>query len=744
MGMINALIRKTRLLAIALFTAAAATQSQAAAQVLPRIESPAPHTDSEHNACAAVEALVARVTPQYAGRVHFRLEEELKTPVIEAGAEAGCILIRAESTRECARAYGYYLRHLAGVHLSWNGDNTSAAQWVVPQQPVEVPPTLPLNYAFNYCAMSYTAVHWSRERWLQEIDRLALNGFHYVLVTPGLEKVWQLFLADLGLEQSAAFIANPCYSAWWHMGNLEGTGGPASQPLIESEAELGRVLVQRLTELGMEPVLQGYVGFMPSDAGLDKEQLVPQGKWVAGYTRPSVLRADKPLFHQVAELWYKHLEAVYGYKAQAFAGDLFHEGGQTRGLPLKSIASGVQQAMQKASPGSLWFLQAWAGNPRQELLAGLSPEHSVILALQKDLSPGVNISRNYKGLRYVWCELANFGGKQGLYGGFDVLEQMSGNAAGASGLGLLSEGLETNPLYYELFYERISNRGIIDRVSFLKRCIRARYGCEDYRLLLAAQLLAASVYTPDEEREGGLENLLCARPRLDVDKVSTWSDPSPYYDPKDVLLAGRLMLQAAQAQPSLLEKSTFCYDFVDVCRQVLADRARVVLPRCKAAWIAGDKAAFQRASDEFCALLSQTAQLLATHEGFLLGAYLRGAEQRAPQGQQQELTTHLRRLITMWSAKPSSLNDYAHRQFSEMFSSYYLPRWQAFFNSLAKGETNGALREEVNTNNGQKTIYRAIANKQVDAIEQAFPTADIPLLTEPQGNLLKQAEQILR
>lgn len=50
----------------------------------------------------------------------------------------------------------------------------------------------------------------------------------------------------------------------------------------------------------------------------------------------------------------------------------------------------------------------------------------------------------------------------------------------------------------------------------------------------------------------------------------------------------------------------------------------------------------------------------------------------------------------------------------------------------------------MNTNNGQKTIYRAIANKQVDAIEQAFPTADIPLLTEPQGNLLKQAEQILR
>lgn len=679
--------------------------------------------------------LVQRVTPEYAERVHFRLEPGREQPCIRAQGE-NAILISAGNVRECIRAYGYYLRRIAHVHLSWNGDNMSAAEFVVPTQAIEVPPTLPINYAFNYCAMSYTAVHWSRDRWMQEIDRLALNGFHYILVTSGVEKVWQLFLE----EQTEGFIANPCYSAWWNMGNLEGADHPVSQELIDSEAKLGHDIVQRITELGMEPVLQSYVGFYPSSK--PGESIIPQGKWVANYYRPFLLRGDTQLFQLRAKRWYECLEQVYGYRATAFAGDLFHEGGITKGLPLKSIAAGVQQAMQAYSPGALWFIQAWAGNPRPELLDGLNPNYTVILALQKNLSPDVDVSRNYGNHRYVWCELANFGGKQGLYGGLDVLERMEGNASGASGFGLLSEGLETNPLYYSLFFERINNRGAIDRQEFLADYVYSRYGVQDYRLRLAAHLLSISVYTPDAEREGGVENIMCARPNLDADKVSTWSNPNLYYNPEDVLLAGKLMLDVAKEQPELLERATFRYDLVDVCRQTLSDRARKQLTICKQAWAAGNMNTFRAESDAFCALISQTANILSTDANFLLGAWLSGAEQRAPKAK-EEMTRNLRRLITMWSENPSSLNDYAHRQYAEMLTCYYLPRWRAYFNALLEGKATGEMLTEVVRNNGEEIVHRSWANEQIDAIEQSFPTAELPLLTEPRGDLLKLAERVL-
>ena len=702
---------------------------------------------NEESAVAAAERLVQRVTPEYAGRVRFHIVPDAGAS-IEPQQDKKSILITADSVRECVRAYGYYLRHHARIHLSWNGDNRSAAQFAIPDTKITVPPTLPFNFAFNYCTLSYSGAHWDKERWMQELDRLALNGFRYVLVTSGLEKVWQDFLQDISQRgyraDARAFIPNPCFSAWWNMGNLVGEGGPVSQSLIDSEAELGRAIVSRLCELGLEPVLQGYIGFVPHRLSPNKESMLDQGKWVADYTRPDLLRADKPLFSSFAKLWYHRLEGVYGYKAKAFAGDLFHEGGITRGLPLAQISAGVQQAMQDYSPGSLWFIQAWANNPRPELLRGTSMEHTIILSLNKDLSPKSNDRFNYQGRRYVWCELSNFGGNHGLYGGFDILEKLPKNAKNASGFGLLSEGVETNPLFYALFYERMNTTGDIDRNNFLTHYAHTRYGTDDSRIVNALQLLAGSVYTPDSKREGCQENIMCARPDLYADRVSTWSDPSLYYDPDQVVQAGQLLLQAAKDHPELMSRSTFRYDLADVCRQVLSDRARVILQHCRKAYEARDKARFLLDSEAFCALISQTAELLSTHEDFLLGAFLRGAEKRATNPQDSEqMTRCLRQLITRWTPHLSELNDYSHRQFAELMQHYYLPRWQAFFAALMKGNGEGQVRETVNTNNGDIVVSRTLDNEFVDSIESAFPAASIPLLHQPHGNLLNLATTIL-
>ena len=691
----------------------------------------------------AASALVQRVTPEYGDKVSFTISKKVKKTTI-AAKDSETIVISAPSVFECARGYGYYLRHVARVHLSWNGDNKSAARFIVPKKTIVVPEALPINFAFNYCTLSYTGAHWSRAKWLKEIDRLALNGFQYVLITPGLEKVWQGFLKDLGCEDLASsFIANPCFSAWWNMGNLEGEGGPVSQQLIDSEAELGKAMADRARELGMTPVLQGYVGFVPHNFPKYTDDLLPQGEWVGGYVRPSVLRPDSKEFPAVAKAWYDNLEKVYGFRAKAFGGDLFHEGGRTGGADLGACAKAVQKAMQDFSPGSLWFLQEWGGNPKKELLDGTDTHHTVILALEKNLVPDNSMQRNYNGRRYVWCELANFGGNHGLFGGFGILEKASGDAGGASGFGLLSEGIETNPMYYELFFERINNRNIIKRDAFIKGYAMARYGSKNPALIQALSLLASSVYTPTGRREGCPESILCARPSLDAQKASTWSDPSVFYNPEDVRKAGMLMLGAAKSDPNLLKSDGFRYDLADVCRQVLAERARVILPLCKKAVERGNKKELAKYSAQFLALFPLTADILATHEDFLLGNFLRGAAKRAPENE-KEMTQPLRRLVTTWSKNITSLNDYAHRQLSEMMSSYYFLRWQAFFNHLIGGGQEGSAKETVVTNNGERVVSVIRDNKSVETIERDFPSADIPLLTTPKGDIIKLAEKALK
>ena len=700
---------------------------------------------------AALE-LVQRVTPQLAPHVQFSLTQG---KAVTISGKDGKLHIKAPCVAQCIRAYGYYLRKIARVHFSWNGDNTSAARFVVPEKSIHVPEALPFNYAYNYCTLSYTCTHWDAQRWEQELDRLALAGYTHVLVTAGLETVWQRFLKDIGYPENRipGFIPNPAYAAWWNMGNLEGEGGPVSQTIIQHEAKLGRFLVRRMRELGMEPVLQGYVGFLPHDMpeGKIKGRIIPQGKWCAHYNRPAVLQPTAEDFPRLAAQWYKHLKAVYGYQGKYFGGDLFHEGGSTGGTPLTPAARAVQSAMQEAAPGSAWLIQAWGHNPHRDLLAGTDPKHTIILALDKDMSPGHNITRNYQGRPHVWCELLNFGGNQGMYGGAELLENMTGDAGGAIGIGLISEGLETNPYYYALLTERINTRDAIDPEDFIHEYALARYGTADEDLVKALRLLRESVYAPVRLQEGCQESILCARPSLTASKASTWSKPDDYYDKTRVWKAARLMLQAGKRH-KLGKLRTFRHDLADVCRQVLADQARVQLPKVKAAFEARDLKAFNKESEAYLQLIRDTGDILATSEDFLLGRFLEGAESKG--GKNAKARAEMRRamlqLITTWTPTHGMLNDYAHRQLSELMTSYYLKRWEAFFNvrrAELKGQRvageSGKSATQTTENNGETVSTSYELSKSVDAVEQNFRRSKLNLLTEPRGNVLKVAERIL-
>lgn len=736
---------------------------------LPAIVAPAFATDS---ALAPAQELVARVTPDFAGKVTFALDSAAALPTLSA--KDGKLLVTAANVHEAIRAYGYYLRNLAHVHFSWNGDNASAAQFVLPEAPVTVTPSTGFNYAMNYCTLSYSCTHWDKKRWEHELDVFALNGYSHILVTAGLEKVWKNFLTELGYPAAAIdkFIPNPAFSAWWNMGNLEGEGGPVSPVIIEEEAALGKFIVHRMLELGMEPVMQGYVGFLPRDtdpASIDGK-LLPQGGWVAGYMRPTVIDPTSADYPKLAALWYKHLAAVYGYRGKYFGGDLFHEGGNTGGANLTECAKVVQSCMQKASPGATWVLQAWAHNPHKALLDGCDREHLVVLLLDKDLRAEHDPFYKDNGyLRrpqvadtpYVWCELSNFGGNHGLFGGFGLLEQyrtapgLMGEVARKSlGLGMISEGVETNPLFYALLTERMNNaEGVIDRDAFLKTYAKGRYGSDAPELVQALAVLAESVYKPTTMREGCQESILCARPKLDAVKASTWSDGKQYYDYAEPVKAAKLLLAAGKADKKLAARETYRYDLADVVRQVLADRARVLLPEIKAAYDAKDAAAFKAKSDEYLTLIRDTADMLATSEHFLLGAYLKGAEDKGGKDEEarRQMRVNLKRLITTWAKGNTSLNDYAHRQLSELMSQYYLARWSVFFAEknaeLSGGKAPAAAAPAAGggsvSNNGMAVSFSYEQNAGVDDIQNTFPEADTPLLLTPQGDSADVAEKIL-
>ena len=649
----------------------------------------------------ALTDLAARVSPQLKGRVAFHVNPDSKDIVVAPG-QGNTISISAPDTRLAAAGLGCYLRDVAQAHWSWCGSRLDVPM-PQPSRAHAYTPAFSRTVAYNYCTLSYTMAFWGKSEWREELDRLALYGFEMPLVQAGLPKVWQLTLRELGYPEDriAAFIPDEAAAAWWNMGNLEGLGGPLSQERIEGDAELGRYIVHEAKALGMKPILQGFVGLLPHDLPqyLSKTEyadakFVNQGRWVDGFVRPTLLLPNSESYAKIAAVWYKNLLKVYGVeRADAFAGDLFHEGGSTAGVDVTACARAVQAAQQLASPGAIWVIQAWHGNPRAELLDGLNPHYALIEGLVKDQVNGQRYNRSFKGVPWVWCELLNFGGNHGLYGGMEMLMKLGEltQQSGAStmvGYGLLSEGLETNPLFYELFTERFfmpreKVMSSADYDAWLSQYARRRYGMVSPRILNALKLLSRSVYRPKRDQEGCTESIVCAKPSWTARKASSWASGEVYYSAADTLKAALNFTNAAKENPNLLQEATFRYDLIDVTRQALSDLARPLLAQ----------GASPQAKADFLEAIRATERVLACDAQWTLA----WREKIARRTGGEAAAKAIRRMYTTWSGRGGALNDYAHRQLAGLMSDYYLKRWQIFFDAAAAQRNPAGELEALNT-----------------------------------------------
>ena len=245
-----------------------------------------------------VESLLERIAQGASQRISVR-EVPSDEDFFEISADNGRPLVTGNSAVNIAAGVNWYLKYYPHIHLAWN--NMKA----------ELPEVLPLpakaerrstdasrRYYLNYCTHSYSMAFWDWERWQQEIDWMALHGINMPLAMTGTDVVWRNTLKRLGYSdaEADAFVAGPAFQAWWLMNNLEGWGGPNSEKWYADRADLQRRILERMRELGMEPVLPGYSGMVPHDAD-ERLGVKVSGKGIwNGFVRPAFLDTTDPMF----------------------------------------------------------------------------------------------------------------------------------------------------------------------------------------------------------------------------------------------------------------------------------------------------------------------------------------------------------------------------------------------------------------------------------------------------------------
>ncbi len=620
----------------------------------------------------------------------------------EIGSRNGKVLVRGNNYVSIASGINWYLKYHLGVHLTWNSMHASLPATLPLVQGVERHETdIEHRYYLNYCTHSYSMAFWDWKRWEQELDWMALHGINLCLDIVGTDVVWRNVLLKLGYTKAEAneFVAGPAFQAWWLMNNLEGWGGPNTDGWYQQRERLQKQILKRMRELGIHACLPGYSGMVPHDArqrlGLD---VADPGKW-CDYKRPAFLLPTDKRFSEIASLYYKEQERLFG-KADFYSMDPFHEGGNARGVDLRAAGDAIMREMKAVNPNAIWVIQAWGENPRPDMIRDLKNGDMLVLDLYSENRPqwGDPASTWYRedgfnGHDWAFCMLLNFGGNVGLFGKIQhVVDEyykarQSKFSTTLKGVGLTPEGIENNPVMYELVSELPWRDSKFSWEAWLHDYVEARYGnLGNDKVQQAWTLLANSIYGAGAKvvEQGCHESVLCARPALDVYQVSTWSEMEDYYNPDDVISAARLMVEASR---EVNANANFRYDLVDITRQAIAEQARLVYNEVVAAYKAKDRDMFRHSTTKFLDILLQQDRLLSSMPDFMVGRRISQARQLgATAAESDHYEWNARVQITTWgnrdAAERGGLRDYAHKEWSGMLRDVYYPRWKAYFDAL--------------------------------------------------------------
>lgn len=642
---------------------------------------------------SAVTALTQRVAPWTKGKIIFHSLAASANDRFELLTQNKQLHISATSASAAAMGFNYYLNHFCNQSISHGAQNLKPLDKlpeVKEKLVIETP--FEYRYALNYCTYNYSMSFYQWKDWEKELDWMALHGVNLMLAINGTEIVWQKTLEQFGFtdKEIKDFIPGPAYTAWWLMGNLEGWGGPVTNDMINRQAELQKKMLSRMKELGIEPILQGFYGMVPStlQAKFPLAKIVEQGKWAGGFQRPAMLSPQDPLFEKMSKVYYQNIKNIYG-DCKFFGGDPFHEGGSSKGLDVSLSAKNIQNQMQANFPNSTWVLQGWGGNPRKELLKDLQKDKVFVVDLFGENQNNWETSNAYNGTPWIWCSVNNFGEKPGLYGKLQrIIEEphralQSPQGKYMKGIGIIPEGILNNPLLYDLSLNSAWGK-TTDTDSLLRDYAKYRYGKENNDVFNGLLSLKKSAYISHTEyQEGCTESLFAARPAKKIEKVSSWGTRKLFYDNR-ILEEG--LKSFFEASNDFKKSETFRYDITDIARQVLANRGQMAYDSLMKAFGQKDAVTYNRYKKEFIQLMQFQEKLMATNKNFLVGTWVKQAKDFGKTAYEKQLAEKNARMqITFWepdSNPNTDLHEYAHKEWSGLIKDLHEPRWKLFFEQL--------------------------------------------------------------
>jgi Alpha-N-acetylglucosaminidase (NAGLU) tim-barrel domain/Alpha-N-acetylglucosaminidase (NAGLU) N-terminal domain len=402
--------------------------------------------------------------------------------------------------------------------------------------------TVPWSYLMNVCTHSYSLVWYDWSAWQSLIDGLALRGINMILALTGQEEIQYQVFSELGVKdhEIRSWFNGPAFLTWSRGQNEYGSGiaGPLPRSFMKSQWHLQREhILPRLRSLGIVGILPAFQGNVPIQIKtlFQDHNITQQGEtgWID---------ALDPLFGRIADLWMRKLIQDFGTD-HYYQTDGYFNGGTAPWLQHRGHIEKVRgktsvneieisphlpphdeswylrgraayAGLSRTDPQAYWMYQGFAfvGWNTKEQASYLrafidsAPKNRFII-LDMGYSPDGQWqmwnNASFFGAPFIWSSLYNFGDTDGMRGDLKHLNQavpFQAIEANSSivGIGATPEGIDHNPLYFELLFEaNFRSTPIDDLPNEVSRLNHKRYGIPQINsdVVLASIYMLESVYS---------------------------------------------------------------------------------------------------------------------------------------------------------------------------------------------------------------------------------------------------------
>lgn len=686
----------------------------------------------------AAQEVLKRVLGKHADEFRFAVIPSRGTnDEFEVEAAGGIVTVSGNSAIALTRGAYHYLRYATHSQVTWSGSNLN-----LPKRLPDFPKTRissPFQYRlyYNVCAFGYTTAFWGWKEWEKELDWMSLHGINMPLAMVGQEAIWQRVWNSYGLtnDELSDYFTGPAFLPWHRMGNINRHDGPLPQGWLDQSRELQKKIVRRMKELGMQPVVPAFSGFVPSTFERHHSGVVTQklGSW-ADFDKScqtQLLSADSPLFSEIGKKFIEEYRKEYG-QFHFYLSDSFNEmevpvTESGRFTQLSQYGEAVYKSITAGDSNGVWVMQGWLFYNAakfwdrlsvQALLSKIPDDRMMIIDLAEELWQGWKSHDGFYGKQWIYSVIHNFGGNNPLNGALkffaaDPSKAMSASNKGALvGMGLSPEGVENNEVIYELLTDVEWQQNAIDLDRWLGEYCTSRYGSCPDAMQKSWQLLVKSIY---------------AKPEFNV-RFGFQMKPSlvPIGEAKggpEFEEALQLYLSCAN---QLRRSQLYQNDLTDLVCQYAGVTVDSLL-RKAGEYYRQSKFGLQDTMVVLSLrLMNRMDDLLASRNDRRLERWIDYARQWGTSDKEKNYyEMDAKRQVTVWGGPV--LSEYAAKVWSGLIRDYYAPRWKLYYQGLkeyARADLIGWQEQWITTpgnlsrqNAARDAIgYSTDLKKDVDAI----------------------------